>query len=233
MGIRAFAKNLFLNALIFAASFYALFKTRKLDPDCGLDRLVDFAFRDYGTMKPAQLRSEISELLKILSGTKPKFILEIGTFNGGTLFLFCRVASQSATIISVDLRGGPFGGGYPQWRIPLYKSFALPNQQIHLIRADSHHRGTLEQVKAILGGEQIDFLFIDGDHTYEGVKMDFEMYSPLVKKDGIVAFHDMVICPPQHGVNKFWSEIKRKYEHIEIVENWDQYTCGIGLLFMK
>jgi predicted O-methyltransferase YrrM len=136
-------------------------------------------------------------------------------------------------MISVDLPGGPGGGGYAQWRIPLYKSFALPNQQIHLIRADSHHRGTLEQVEAILGGEQIDFLFIDGDHSYEGVKMDFEMHSPLVKKGGLIAFHDVAVQPPETGceVNRFWNEIKRKYEYIEIVENWDQKEAGIGLLF--
>jgi predicted O-methyltransferase YrrM len=93
----------------------------------------------------------------------------------------------------------------------------------------------LEQVEAILGGEQIDFLFTDGDHSYEGVKMDFEMYSRLVKKDGIVAFHDIAVHPPETGceVSKFWSEIKRKYEHVEIIDNKDQNWAGIGLLFMK
>jgi hypothetical protein len=32
-----------------------------------------------------------------------------------------------------------------------------------------------------LGGERVDFIFIDGDHTYEGVKRDFEMHSPLMR----------------------------------------------------
>jgi predicted O-methyltransferase YrrM len=44
----------------------------------------------------------------------------------------------------------------------------------------------------LLKGSEGDFLFIDGDHTYQGVKQDFQMYSPLVKKGGIVAFHDIV-----------------------------------------
>lgn len=60
-----------------------------------------------------------------------------------------------------------------------------------LLRADSHKRDTLEQVKAILDGREIVFLFIDGDHTYEGVKRYFEMYRPLVKKRGIIAFRDI------------------------------------------
>jgi len=48
-----------------------------------------------------------------------------------------------------------------------------------------------------LNGEPLDFLFIDGDHTYEGVKRDFEMYSPLVRNGGIIAFHDIVKHPPE------------------------------------
>jgi len=37
---------------------------------------------------------------------------------------------------------------------------------------------------------QIDFLFIDGDHSYEGVKTDFDLYSNLLSDRGIIAIHD-------------------------------------------
>ena len=104
--------------------------------------------------------------------------MEIGTENGGALFLFSHVASANATLISIDLSRGSFGR-YPKWKIPLYKSFARDRRRIHLIRADSHDSETLNEAKKILGDKLIDFfLFIDGDHTYEGIKRDFEMYSP-------------------------------------------------------
>ena len=91
----------------------------------------------------------------------------------------------------------------------------------------------MDRVKNILGDREVDFVFIDGDHTYEGVKQDFEMYSPLVKDGGIVAFHDIVAHPVETGceVNRLWDEIKEsKYEYTEIVSDWNQGMCGIGLL---
>ena len=109
---------------------------------------------------------------------------------------------------------------------------------MYLIRGDSHDSRTLERVKKILGGEELDFLFIDGDHTYEGVRRDFEMYSPLVRRGGVVAFHDIVPHDRAHdpygqvGVPKFWSEIKSRYRHLEIVKDWSQGWAGIGVLFL-
>ena len=118
------------------------------------------------TLRPSQIKEEILKLLELLKDIEPKVVLEIGTAEGGTLFLFTRVASSDATIISIDLPGGMFGGGYPAWKIPLYKSFARAKQKIYLIRADSHNYKTLDKVKEILNGRSVDFLFIDGDHTY-------------------------------------------------------------------
>ena len=213
----------------------ALVKTKSLNQSCDLNALLNFAFNGLmGLIKPAQVYSEISQLLKLVDRIKPGVILEIGTANGGTLFCFSHVASEAAVIISIDLPGGKFGGGYPKWRESLYKSFILQGQKIHLLRADSHKTETLEQVEAVLHGRKVDFIFIDGDHTYEGVKKDFEMYSPLVKEGGIIAFHDIVVHPPETGceVSKFWREIRDDYDSEEIVKDWSQNWGGIGVVYV-
>jgi len=224
------------NKLEFLILPYVFLKIKKFNQN-GLNDLVSFCFYSVaGSIRPLQVKNEILELLKIVGRMKPRVILEIGTANGGTLFLFSRVASENATIISIDFPDRRFGGGYPKWRGILYRAFALPGQRIYLLRADSHNRETLEQVKRILDGNGIDFLFIDGDHTYEGVKKDFEFYSPLVKKGGIIALHDIVVHPPDTGceVSKFWNEIKeQKHEYAEIVGDRNQNWGGIGLLFMN
>ena len=202
--------------------------------------LVGLAFGFYFppfalTVKPVQVREEVAALLEILRSLRPRACLEIGTARGGTLFLFAQVASPDAVLISVDLPGGPFGGGYPAWKIPLYKSFArYETQKIYLLRRDSHDPKTLEMVRKILGNGKLDFLFIDGDHSYEGVKRDFEMYSPLVRKGGIIAFHDIVPGPSENvgGIPEFWNYMKNRHRHLEIVKNWNQGGYGIGVIFV-
>ena len=185
-------------------------------------------------ISPAQVKEEITELVKILARRKPKLVLEVGTARGGTLFLFARISSPDAVILSIDLPGGPFGGGYPEWRILLYKSFAIQNQKINLIRGNSHDFYTRKMVEKILEGRKLDFLFVDGDHTYDGVKTDFEMYGKLVRKDGIIALHDIVPGPPENvgGVPKFWNEIKHNFGYVELVKNRNQSGCGIGIIYV-
>ena len=61
------------------------------------------------SLKPIQIKNEIRQLLKILERNKPKMVLEIGTANGGTLFLLCKVSDPKAKIVGIDLPGGPFG----------------------------------------------------------------------------------------------------------------------------
>ena len=160
------------------------------------------------------------------------FKKQIGTASGGTLFLFSNI-TQAKKIVSIDLPSGLFGGGYPRWKIPLFKSFSKRNT-ISLLRADSHSEETALKLKKILNGSKIDFLFIDGDHTYEGVKKDFEIYSPLVKEGGIIAFHDIAQHDPVSvcHVDRFWSEVKQHYTNKEIIENKNQKWAGIGVLFV-
>jgi len=213
---------------------YAFLKIKKLSPN-SLDDLVDFSFDGAaGLIRPLQVRNEISELLRILDEMKPKVVIEVGTAGGGTLFLFCHIATEDATIISIDFPDRRFGGGYPRWKIPLYKAFSLPEQKLYLLRADSHSQETLGKIKNILDGRKVDFVFIDGDHTYEGVKRDFEMYSPLLSSSGLLAFHDIVVHPEEVGceVSKFWGEVtaSTKYKHTLIVNDPKQTSCGIGIL---
>jgi len=201
--------------------------------DLTAEDLLDFAYSEIGSLiTPWQYREEISQLTAEIEKLKPENALEIGTANGGTLFLLCRLAHEKARIMSIDLPDGKFGGGYPEWKTTLYKKFALPEQELDLVRGDSHLPDTFEMVKSKFGDAELDYLFIDGDHSYKGVKQDYEMYSPLVRKGGIIAFHDIV----EHKgsgckVYEFWNEIKAGKESKEFVNDYKQGQYGIGILY--
>jgi predicted O-methyltransferase YrrM len=199
-----------------------------------------YGFHVWGiTIRPMQVRSELRSLVTMVADRPPRVVLEIGTANGGTLFVLARAASPDATLISVDLPGGEFGGGYPPWKRGLYHTFVTEGQQLALIQGDSHQEQTIAQVRDLLDGRSVDLLFIDGDHTYEGVRRDFEAYGPFVAEGGILAFHDIVPENPRRRgeydlcsgeVPRFWSELRAHYRHAELVDDWQQGGMGIGVL---
>ena len=183
---------------------------------------IPFIFRGKGHFKSISCMQnpyEIEDLFNIVRRAQPRRVLEIGTARGGALYLWTQAASPDSLIISVDLPDGEFGGGYPACRIPFYQSFARQSQELRLVRADSHAVETLRIVKDAFAGQQIDFLFVDGDHTYEGVKQDFELYGPLVRPGGIIAFHDILPRPdiPEIQVDRFWKEIRDRFPTEELL----------------
>jgi predicted O-methyltransferase YrrM len=214
---------------------------RQADGAQDVDQILDLAygFNAFGvTIRPSQSRWEFRQLLENVAEIRPRRMLEIGTANGGSLFAFMRVCAPDAHVISVDLPHGKFGGGYPIWKVPIYKSFGERGQRLDLLRGDSHSPETLASVKSLLGGETLDFLFIDGDHSYEGVRHDFESYRSLVRPGGLIAFHD--IAPPHAGVSKemydpgdvpqFWTELKAQYGGQEFVDPSGHGCFGIGII---
>ena len=149
-------------------------KMSRTGPIDDLDLLVKLATRGYWhAIAPIQNPREALALLRILKQARPRGILEIGTAGGGTLFAFTRIAAADAQLVSIDLPGGPGGGGYPPSRTRLYQEFPLSGQRLELIREDSHDPAVRACAAELFGERGLDFLFIDGDHSYDGVKARF------------------------------------------------------------
>lgn len=173
---------------------------------------------------------ELVTFLKYLKGRNLDTVVEIGTAYGGTFYAPCQTASDKAKIISVDMPSSQTANTLPSPENLI--RYGKANQDISFIRADSHDEETKNQIVLSLGESKTDLLLIDGDHTYEGVKKDFEMYSPLVTKGGIIILHD--ICKhaePECQVDKFWNEIKSSYKTLEIIDRNDtSLGYGIGII---
>ena len=111
-----------------------------------------------------------------------------------------------------------------------------PNSGADII-GDSQSPDTMKDLKCILDDNKIDLLFIDGDHSYEAVKRDYELYEPLTRH--VVALHD-ISATVNSDVKRFFSEISHKNQrmslkinrnndHAVIAEN-KFVDMGIGLI---
>ncbi len=200
------------------------------DPQIWLDALWSSHF-----FRPLQKRTEILGLVEILRELQPKAVCEIGAAGGGTTFLLAHGSPRDAVIITVDLI-------FSETRKASLKKFALPGQKIFCLQRDSHQPETVSDVRACVPGGQLDMLYLDGDHTYEGIKADFELFSPLVRRGGIIVFHDIVpdfktrygieTTSWVGGVPQFWKEIKATHQRAEeLIEDAAQDGYGIGILY--
>ncbi|MGD0801990.1 MAG: class I SAM-dependent methyltransferase [Terracidiphilus sp.] len=206
-------------------------KIKGLQECASPNELVEIAM-ECPAIRPQQCTTEFLELVNLVKAQQCKYILEIGTYKGGTLFVFSQSAAADATVISIDLSMTFIGNLYRACQAPLFRRFIRKGQSLFLMRKDSHQPETLANIKKVLQGRNLDFLFIDGDHRYEGVRMDFGMYSPLVRKGGLIAFHDIAQSEGPEEVYKFWDEIKQSYIHKEFVHHPGQKAMGIGVLWV-
>lgn len=179
-----------------------------------------------------QNRGEITPLVALVRELRPAAVVEIGTASGGTLFLWTRLATPDATLVSVDLPWPWATEATEAATLEKLRSFRLDGQRLQCFRKDSHAPETRRDVEAALDGRDVDFLFIDGDHSYEGVKNDFLHYGPLVRPGGLIAFHDIV--PHSEGlggeVPRFWAEVKAEYGGVDFIESPGQDGFGIGVM---
>jgi predicted O-methyltransferase YrrM len=149
-----------------------------------VDGFDDLAFLFSSTILAhgvASLRlDEAAYLYGLVRDEQPRAIAEIGRFRGGSTFLLAAAAGPAAVVHSYD----------PETRhdralFDALQRYGLANRVV--LHGDDSRRATPP-------GE-LDLLFIDGDHSEEGVRADFERWSPFVKAGGHLLFHDAADAP--------------------------------------
>jgi predicted O-methyltransferase YrrM len=242
-----------LNRKIYRNSLKSIQKRSEEEDDLDdiLDTVLEVEPGKPYEVEAKQLRDEIRGLAKLVKDEEPETIMEIGTLWGGTFYIWNRYIDSAEKIVSLDLPGG----SVKNTRDKILNEFNR-SKKTEIIRGNSHSQETLKEVKNKV--DKVDFLLIDGDHTYEGVKQDFEMYKDLVSSGGIIAFHDIVphvwtrkeyrnkiksddeiennhvaIGDPDWGVAEFWKEISDEYETEEFIANPNQRGFGIGVIYIE
>lgn len=161
----------------------------------------------------------------LVSALRPRIFVELGTYHGVSYFAFCqavKAVNSDAKCYAVDTWQGDEHAGEIGQEI-------LPKIQNHndLLYADFSRllQSTFDEARDHFADDSVDLLHIDGFHTYEAVKHDFETWLPKMSKRGIVLFHDVNVRERDFGVWKFWDESSEKYEHFTFL-----HGHGLGVL---
>lgn len=169
--------------------------------------------------EPSQTHSELNELLLELENFKIERVLEIGVHRGGSVRVWKQVFNP-LLLIGVD------GQITPEFELI---------DDVEKVEGYSQNGKIFEQVVDLLGDNLFDMVFIDGSHLYKDVKEDFELYRPLVRKGGVMVFHDVVLQGNDTcEVYQLWSELKEKYKTktISHLLEFGPAATGVGIIYL-
>lgn len=173
----------------------------------------------------SQRRAEWATLMDLYLRAKPKLVVEIGVAQGGTAAGWCAIGRSGAEFIFIDRDlqdcrprpGDPVDPGIYSGPLKMTNQgggifhLAQRGQNIHGISGWSHAPETLSQLKAILNGRQIDWLYNDASHSAKMFAQDFQIYWPLIAPGGVFATHDiMPSAHPDCDKSVEWERIKRE-----------------------
>jgi hypothetical protein len=159
---------------------------------------------------------------------RPACVVELGCHWGFSYFAFCQAIQRHqipARCHAIDTwQGDEQAGFYEQdvftqvnaWNEKKYSAFS------RLIRS------TFDQTAASFSDGSIDLLHIDGLHTYEAVKQDFETWLPKMSRCGVVLFHDTNVRDRNFGVWRLWQELAAKHPHFEFLHGYGLGVLGVG-----
>lgn len=170
-----------------------------------------------GGLEIQQVPEEYVEYLWFLKNNKFKNYLNVGIGKGGSFLV--------ETFIQENLESSTAVDNSSYWQQDQKESIIekiewLKNNTTTAV--EFHDADSNEWL--INCNKKFDIIFIDGDHSYEGVKADYINSLPLLEDNGYMVFHDIASegCP---GVVKLWQDIK----HDDCLEFVYKTTCGIGI----
>jgi len=162
----------------------------------------------------------------VVRAVAPRTFVELGTHTGNSYFAFCQSVAEAGLAtrcFAVDTWEGDIHAG--EYGDDVFAKVDAYNAE-HFSSFSQLLRVTFDQALDSFVDQSIDLLHIDGLHTYEAVRHDFETWLPKLSPGAIVIFHDTNIYERGFGVWRFWQELQIRYRnHMTFL-----HSCGLGVL---
>ncbi|MGD9745721.1 MAG: class I SAM-dependent methyltransferase [Verrucomicrobiales bacterium] len=149
--------------------------------------------------------------MELISLHRPEVFVELGTHSGVSYCAFCQRIKElnlKTKCFAVDTwEGDPQAGLYGD-------SILADLAEFHNSRFSEFSqllRMPFDQAVKMVEDKSVDLLHIDGFHSYDAVRYDFETWVPKLSNKAVVLFHDTNEWRKGFGVWKFWAEIRQKY----------------------
>ncbi|MHB8368060.1 MAG: class I SAM-dependent methyltransferase [Leptospirales bacterium] len=154
-------------------------------------------------------------------------LVELGTRSGNSYFTFCQAVLENGLTTRCyavdtweeDLHSKSYGE-------EIYQSVTSYNNQ-HYRNFSSLLRMRFDEALPLIPDRSIDLLHIDGLHTYEVARHDFESFSPKLSDSAIVLFHDTAVREKDFGVWRLWEELAPRFKSLNF-----SHSSGLGVLFV-
>jgi glycosyltransferase involved in cell wall biosynthesis len=161
----------------------------------------------------------------IVDALRPRTFVELGTHTGVSYSAFVQGVQElgiGTACYAVDTWAGDAQAGfygeevYAEWSAFHDRQFAGASRLV---------RTTFDEAVCHFADESIDLLHIDGLHTYEAVRHDFETWRPKVSRRGVVLFHDVNAREGDFGAWRYWDELGHAFPSFTFL-----HGHGLGVL---
>jgi glycosyltransferase involved in cell wall biosynthesis len=161
----------------------------------------------------------------IIPACRPRVLVELGTHAGVSYSGFCEAVLRhglSTRCFAVDTwQGDEHAGGYDDSVYADLRAF----HDRHFAGFSTMLRMTFDQASERMAPGSIDLLHIDGLHSYDAVRHDFDRWKPLLSDRAVVMFHDTCVRDRGFGVWQLWQELRATYPGFEFL-----HRHGLGVL---
>ena len=159
---------------------------------------------------------------------RPRSIVELGTHNGVSYSAFCDAVQRNGLdcrCMAVDTWQGDEHAGF--YGAEVYEDLRRFHDA-HYAAFSDLRRSTFAQALDTVPDASVDLLHIDGLHTYEAVRADFEAWLPKLSPRAVVLFHDTTVREHGFGVWRLWAELSQRYPSFEFLHGHGLGVLGVG-----